>query len=239
MDKTQEKPINPARLLREFGRMARYARPRLDQTFSGEDIDLLIKDARREYGALIPQLPDIGGKQPFTRFIIYTAMWLAIYRAMEARGKSVEEAGELFFRISQTILEAYPAFIVRMFGRNIFSHHYQQELQKRAVESQQRQYPDDYVYAYIPGDGVSFDYGVDYLECGGCKFLAKQGALHLARYVCPVDILYSELFGWGLSRTMTLAEGSAKCDFRFKKGAPTRVKVPAALEAVTAEMLAH
>lgn len=237
MDKIPVKPIKPTRLLREFDRMAKYARPLLDQAFSGEDSDCLVNDARREYGTLIPQIPDIGGKQPFTRFITYTAMWLAIYRVMQARGKTAEEAGGLFFRISGTILKAYPAFVVRMFGRNIFTRRYQQNLQKRAAESQLRQYPDDYVYAYVPGDGVNFDYGVDYVECGGCKFLAKQGAPDLAQYICPVDIIYSELFGWGLTRTMTLAEGAAKCDFRFKKGGTTRVKTPAALESAAAEIL--
>jgi len=46
----------------------------------------------------------------------------------------------------------------------------------------------------------------------------------------PTDILSSELLGWGLKRTMTLAEGAERCDFRFKKGGETRVAVPEPLE---------
>jgi hypothetical protein len=113
-----------------------------------------------------------------------------------------------------------------------FSRLYLRRLRKRALESHQRKYPDDYVYDFVEGDGKSFDYGVDYLECASCKFLAKQGAPELAPYLCPADILYSEALGWGLLRTMTLAEGAEKCDFRFKKGGPTKVAVPVAMKHV-------
>lgn len=232
---SREKQNNPARPLREFNRMAKHARPALVQTFPGEDSGNLVDDARREFAALIPQLPDIGGKQPFTRFIEFTAMWLAVYRVLQTHGKTVEESGGILYRISRSILQSYPVVIVRMFGRNIFSRRYRQNLQKRAAESQLRQYAEDYVYAYVAGDGVSFDFGVDYLECGGCKFLTKQGAAELAPFLCPADIEYSERFGWGLRRTMTLAEGAPKCDFRFKKGGQTTVKVPAAMEGVVRE----
>lgn len=69
-----------------------------------------------------------------------------------------------------------------------------------------------------------FDFGIDYLECGSCKFLRAQNAFELAPYGCAVDRTASEALGWwGLRRTMTLAEGSEKCDFRFKRGGETQV----------------
>jgi len=49
---------------------------------------------------------------------------------------------------------------------------------------------------------------------------------------CPLDILFSEALGWRLTRTITLAQGAEVCDFRFKKGGPTIVAVPAALQDV-------
>ena len=51
----------------------------------------------------------------------------------------------------------------------------------------------------------------------------------LAPYVCAVDKVASEMMGWGLSRTMTLAEGREKCDFRFKKGGKTDVAMTQSL----------
>jgi hypothetical protein len=52
-----------------------------------------------------------------------------------------------------------------------FSRRYKRRLQKRAAESQERRYAEDYVFAFVDGDGETFDYGVDYIECATCKFL--------------------------------------------------------------------
>ena len=139
------------------------------------------------------------------------------------------EAGELVYEIGRAFLKSSLAFLTRFFGGMNFSRFYLRRMRKRAAESHLRQYPGDYVYNFVEGDSTTFDYGVDYLECASCKFMAKQGASELAPYLCPVDILYSDALGWGLMRTQTLAEGAPKCDFRLKKGGPTKVAVPASL----------
>jgi hypothetical protein len=130
------------------------------------------------------------------------------------------------------MLKSYPRFVTRFMGGRIFSRAYVEDARRRAAESQQRPYPDGWVAVFVEGDGKTFDYGVDYLECGICKFLASQGAPELAPYLCVADIHYSEAFGWGLQRTQTLAEGHGRCDFRFKKGGKTKVAVPAGLAGV-------
>ncbi len=147
----------------------------------------------------------------------------------------VEQTGELVFEIGRAFLRTFPFFLTRLFGNMNFSRYYLNRLRKRAIESHQREYPDGYVVNFIEGDGKTFDYGVDYLECASCKFLAKQGAPELAPYLCPVDILYSNALGWGLTRTQTLAEGAPKCDFRFKRGGPTKVAVPASMLSIIAK----
>jgi len=220
------------RFLKEFDLIAKSARSVLDAYFVGEDVNGLLAETRREFEALIPQLPYIGGKQPFTEFIVFTGMLLAIYRINKARGKTAEQTGEWVFEIGRVFLRTSPFFLTRLFGSMNFSHYYLSRLRKRAIESHQRKYPDGYVFDFIEGDGKAFDYGVDYLECASCKFLAKQGAPELAPYLCPVDILYSDALGWGLTRTQTLAEGAERCDFRFKKGGKTKVAVPASMQNV-------
>jgi hypothetical protein len=50
--------------------------------------------------------------------------------------------------------------------------------------------------------------------------------------MCAIDKTVSEMMGWGLSRTMTLAEGFEKCDFRFKKGGKTQVALPESIKQV-------
>lgn len=217
------------RLLKEFDLYAEYSRSALLKYFGAEHLDEKIARAKQEFERLIPQLPYIGGRQPFTQFIVATGLSLALYRTAKANGKTVEEVGQLLFEIGQAILQGYPLFIARLFGKMNFSSFYLKRLEKRAMESHRRKYPEDYLYDFVPGDGSTFDYGVDYLECASCKFLAKQGAPELAPYLCPIDVLYSRALGWGLMRTMTLAEGAEKCDFRFKQGRPTNIAVPPAL----------
>jgi len=222
------------RLLREFDRYVKYTRPVLIRYFGEDNVIALIGETRREYENLIPQLPYIGGTQPFTQFIISTGMLLAVYWTAKGHGKALAEIGELIYEISRALLRAYPAFLVRFFGNMNFSKFYLSRLRKRAIASHQREYPDGYVYDFIEGERRTFDYGVDYIECASCKFLSKQGAYELAPYLCTADILYSEALGWGLMRTKTLAEGAEKCDFRFKKGGPTKVAVPDAMRHVIA-----
>ena len=217
------------KLLKEFDKTLDRIRGLFVSRY-GEDSEAVLHEARQEYEALIPQLPYIGGKQPFTQFLISTAWYLSLYRVLKRRGETVEEVGQLLYRASEAYLQAYPRFLRRFLGFMTFSPRYLRRLEKGALESHERQYPGDYVYDYVAGDGVTFDYGVDYIECGPVKFLAEQGAPELAPHICPADILSSEILGWGLQRTMTLAEGAERCDFRFKKGGETQVVVPESLE---------
>jgi hypothetical protein len=218
------------RLLKEFDKAVARVKPVFVSHYGAERTHILLAEARREYDALIPQLPDLGGRLPFTQFIISTAWFLAMYRVLQREGSPLAEVGPLIYEVSAAYLKAYPGFAGRFFGYMTFSPWYIRRLKQRAVESQQRRYPGDYVYRYIEGDGEIFDYGVDYTECGTCKFLTAQGAPELAPYVCTADKLYSEMLGWGLRRTMTLAEGADHCDFRFKRGGPTLVSMPPGLE---------
>ncbi|MEW6406682.1 MAG: L-2-amino-thiazoline-4-carboxylic acid hydrolase [Chloroflexota bacterium] len=220
------------RFLAEFDLIAGSARLALDKYFAGENANALVTDARREFESLIPQLPYIGGKQPFTEFVVFTGMMLAMYRVAIAHGKTAEQTGELVYEIGRAFLKPPVVFLLRLVKMVDFSPRTWERMRERALESHQRKYPDGYVYNFVEGDGETFDYGVDYLECASCKFLAKHGAPELAPYLCPVDILYSEALGWGLTRTQTLAEGAAKCDFRFKKGGQTNVAVPSAMQQV-------
>jgi hypothetical protein len=91
--------------------------------------------------------------------------------------------------------------------------------ERRALWLQERQYPGNWVMTVNAGD--DHDFGVDYTECGILKFCREQGASELMAYLCPTDYFLSERMGLGLKRTTTLGEGYARCDFRFKKGAPT------------------
>ena len=217
------------RFLWEFDLVARSARTVIEG-YLDEDVEALITETRREFEALIPQFPYIGGEQPHTEFIVFTGMLLAVYRVNTTYEKTLAQTGEMVFEMGKAFLDTFPTFLLRLFMPLNFSQRAMDRMRKGTIESQKRIYPEGNVIEFIEGDGKNFDYGVDYLECASCKFLNKEGVPELAPYLCPVDIHYSRALGWGLTRTMTLAEGADRCDFRFKKGGPTHVAVPAALQ---------
>lgn len=214
------------KLLKDFDKLIKRVRGVLVDRYGEEFTNLLVKETRQEYESLIPELPYLGGQQPFTQFLIGSAWYLAFYRALKVHGKTVEETGKIIYQITKAYLDSMPWLLRRFLGRINFSQRSLRKIEKRAKESQERQYPGNFVFNYVKGDNKDFDFGVDYIECAVCKFLDKQDASELAPFICPVDILYSDTLGWGLIRTKTLAEGNDKCDFRFKKGGKTNVKVP-------------
>ncbi len=216
--------------LRLFDRFTRSAKSVFAERMIREDYSRLIAEVRQEFEDILLQVPDIGKKQPFTDLLAFTAMYLAFYRVMQGQGYTAEQVGGVIWEINSAVMEAMPRVVLKIFGKRIFTPSYSQNLKARAMQSQAREYCGDYVYEYVPGEQGAFDFGVDYLQCGGVEFLRQMGAPELAPFLCPVDRIYSRMFHWGLRRTTTLAEGGPCCDFRFRQGGATEVTVPAALE---------
>lgn len=221
-----------SKLLKDFDRSFARVKRKLISRLDEEQSNILIRESRQEYEALIPQIPFIGLRNPFLIFLLPTSRYLAIYRVLKRLGRTVEDAGQLIYEMSEAELKAIPGIVRRVIGYFWFSRWFLGRIKKRAIESQDRKYPGGYVLTFLEGNGLNFDYGIDYTECASCKFLSAQNALELAPYVCAVDKVASEMMGWGLSRTMTLAEGREKCDFRFKKGGKTDVAIPQSLTQV-------
>jgi hypothetical protein len=216
-------------LLRRFDKATARIFHVLVSRYGREQAGKLTHEARREYEAIIPHLPSIGPRNPFMVFFIPTGWHAGLYRVLQRRGRTVEEAGQVIYDMTEAYVKSIPAFVRRIIGSLWFSYLFLKRLKRRAVQSQKRKYPGDFVFQYIEGDGQTFDYGIDFIECANCKFLREQGMDELAPYVCAGDKHASELLGWGLMRTMTLADGHEKCDFRFKKGGKTRVKISPSL----------
>lgn len=215
--------------MRDFEKSLRRVQPLLHSWIGAELSQRLVEVSRSEYEALIPQIPFLGDRNPLAVFFQSTPGYLAVYRAMQNLGYALDDAGYLVFEIGSQALKVIPGVGRKMIGYLWFSSWFKERVKRRSVDTHLRRYPGNFVLNFIDGDGESFDYGVDYLECASCKFLQAQGALELTPYVCAVDKTASELLGWGLCRTTTLADGSSKCDFRFTKGGRTDINMPEAL----------
>jgi len=211
-----------SKLLKSFDKALKPARKVFVTNFGDGLVDRILEDARQEYEALIPELPYWGKNNMMTGFLIGSSYFLAIYRVLKKHGKSVAEIGKIICEIVEARLNRVPSPVLRLYGKLKYGKSYRERLKKQAIISKKKEYPGDYVFTYIVGDGKEFDYGYDITECGVCKFLHAQDADELAPFLCLVDFPLSKAFGRGLVRNMTIAEGADKCDFRYKKGRDTK-----------------
>jgi hypothetical protein len=210
-------------LLKDFDHMVKRVKGTIIERYGKKRTDDMLVMAREEYRNLIPKLPYVGDMGMFKQFVISTGWYLAFYRAMQAWSISIHESGLLFFEFTRNYVEHVPGLVRRYLGVQMFTERFQRKAREKAIESQERPLPEGYICKYVEGDGITFDFGVDYLRCATLEFLRRQGAEELAPYTCALDYISSEFLGWGLTRTTTLAEGGDVCDFRFKKGGPTRI----------------
>jgi hypothetical protein len=216
-------------LMRTFDKLLARVKPRVISWLGEEQASRFMRESRQEYEALIPRIPFIGNNNLALSFFLPTTRYLAVYRALQRQGRTLEDAGRLIFLIATEEARAIPYVGRRLFEILWFSRWFRKLAKKRSIKSQQRIYPGHFVNFYVEGDGREFDYGIDYIECANCKFLRAENAFELAPYVCATDKPISELMGWGLTRPKTIAEGYPTCGFRFKKGGATNVPIPQSL----------
>jgi hypothetical protein len=220
------------KLLRSFDKLLARVQPWVENWLGEKQAARFMRDSRQEYETLIPRIPFIGNSFLALSFYTPVTRYLAVYRALQKQGRTVEEAGRLIYRMGTEEALAIPPLGRRIMETLWFSRWFRRLAKKRAIKSQQRIYPANFVMNYVEGDGKEFDYGVDYLECANCKFLQAENAFEIAPYVCATDNPISELMGWGLYRTTTIADGSTTCEFRFKKSGMTKVVIPQSLRQI-------
>ncbi len=216
-----------ARLLRQFDRGVTPLRDLLAERFGEEGLDTAIAETRAEYQAVIERLPWIGGSANPRSFSLYgSAFWLALWRVLEPRGLTIDEAPGLFCEMFNTYWSRYPRILRRLHGRIRMGPANQEKVRRLAIASQARTNPDDYVSRFVPGEPGHFDFGIDIVECGIIKFLRAEGAEDLAPVLCELDWPHTELLGIELIRTTTLAQGGERCDFRFRRPGTPDIGIP-------------
>ncbi|MCJ7773366.1 MAG: L-2-amino-thiazoline-4-carboxylic acid hydrolase, partial [Desulfobacterales bacterium] len=202
-----------------YSKGEKYLRMSLNIRFNGVVLDSVLDEIRLEYLDLIPHVPYIGGNENpiFSNMLLESVIDLAIYKVLKKRNVSVNDIGTIILETFNSRINTSPKILTKIVNMLLFSSLVKLLLKKRAQKSQARIYEMDWVFNYVDGNGEGFDYGVDYLECAICKYYHLHNADEIIKFKCQCDFPLSELFGWGLKRTTTIAEGKQKCDFRFKK----------------------
>jgi hypothetical protein len=211
-------------------RQVRFALPHYRKHFAEAygkaEGEAIARETLERFEVMLPDLPYIGGDENRnTRSLYMTAAWLAMYRSLQARGASVEEAARLIYLGTATFFGSFPTrWLMRWQGRRLLGRKRIEHSKRAAAISQERRYPDDWVFDVVEGDGQTFEVGTDYTECGVVKYLAREGAPELAPYLCWVDYPSFAAMHLRLDRTETLAQGGQRCDFRLSRGQPVQVE---------------
>lgn len=217
------------RLLRQYDRGVINLRPFLRDRFGEDGVDKTIDLVREEHEQVIDRLPWIGGSANPRSFSLYgSAFWLALWRVLQPRGLTLDEARELFCDLFRAYWSRYPRVLAHLCGRIRVGPANQKKVKQLTLMSQQCANPDDYVSRFVPGEPERFDFGIDFVECAIIKFLRTEGAEELAPVLCELDWPHTELLGIKLLRTTTLAQGGERCDFRFLRAGAADIGQPRA-----------
>lgn len=224
------------KLLKDFDKTCSLMKDPMTAHYGEDFASSLLKEMRKEYIKLIPEIPYIKGVKAWflNIFLIGTAQELAVYKAMKNHGKPPSEAWELChqaIRLRSDTVSKWKRWLLR---RLMFSKFVRKVMARRASTRQKGRFG-DFEIEYLVGKGDDFDIGVNYHRCGNYSFAMKHGGVEFAPYICMSDIALSDALGWGLTRTQTLADGCSYCDFRFKKGATTNIssKTPEVQNTIT------
>mgnify|MGYP001829081781 CR=1 FL=1 len=217
---------NKSRIMREMRLSLRSYRTEFEKAYGKAAGEAIARESLERFEASLPDLPYIGGDENrLSRALCITAFGLAMYRSLQAHGASVEEAARLIYLGTERFYTSFPTrWLMRWQGRQYYSRKHQDRVKRAAAASQERRYPENWVFEAIEGDGQDFDFGVDYTECGLIKYLEREGAPELAPYLCWTDYPMFAAMGMKLTRTETLARGGQRSDFRLSRGKPERVE---------------
>lgn len=185
------------------------------------DIDQVLLQMRDAYGALIPDIPYIGRRNFHLQWAIPNAEKLADFLVAKEYGVTIPQFSRLHLdQALSDLLAQYPtADERRMIGGMQFGLLSNLMMRFVAWRSQLRLYPEDYILTFVRGDGVDFDWGLNYTQCPNVILYSRHGAADLVYpLVCTMDYVAGKALFVGYHRTMDIASGGPMCDLRWKKG---------------------
>ena len=215
------------KLMERFERFLMIIKSHLHPLFSDQKTAELLAQLRNEHNILYSQLPYLGTRKSSLLFLLIdSTSLLAVMRALEKEGMSLNEIGKLCFDYYETIAKIWRSsqdsgktnITSLLLSKDyIFQEEFIMGQKIYSKESQAKKYPEGYVYEHVEGDGETFDYGVNFLECAVYKFFKKQDAERFVPFICIYDFVMARAAGYGFTRTQTIWNGAPFCDFRYSR----------------------
>lgn len=208
---------NPEPLLKDYDEKKQDRRELYLHLFGENEIDDILDEMRDSYEALIPNITYIGEYNFNLQWYIPNCEKLAEYLVVENYNVTKREFSNLHLMNESKKLLAIPEASRIAIGEMQFGFEVEMLMAAWALWSQFQVYPDDYIYRFRKGDGVDFDWGLDYTQCANVIMFKKYNVLDLLLpLVCTMDDLAGSALFTGYHRTMQLATGDPICDLRWK-----------------------
>ena len=212
------------KLLKGFDKIAKRARKYLNNRYGDDFTKLIIAETRDRFDQIIPKIPYIGGrKNQFTSVMILVGWLISFFQVMRVHGKSEEEVNAIFCEVADDYFKSLPRLFLWFLGKIVFTNLFLRRMKKQADKSQKHQYPDDFVYKFVKGNGKNFDWALELSECAVNKFYKAQEVEELKPYCNFFDITYSKYLGMGINANETIGNGCKTCKLQYKKGRETQV----------------
>lgn len=207
---------------RAFEFFLRSARTVLVSELGPEAAGAIVADARREYGRVRPEVPDIGGSRNVFQPVMTVNGWIAaLHRAMRSRGSSARDTIRVFQQVFDGWLQKVPGFVLRAIGWLMMSAPVRWYFARQARRSQERRYAEDFVWRLEQGPGGEVSFVFD--ECAVNKWYDAQDLRDLKPFCNVADVTYSRLMGLGVDASETIGLGCRQCALRFKRGRETAI----------------
>ncbi len=208
----------PEPLLQQYDERAQWRRELYLQIFPEDEIDDILAEMRQSFADIIPEMPYIGESNFHLQWFIPNSEKLAEYLVVKNYGVTKKEYSNLHLtQASKDLLDNYTEAQLIGIGKMQFGYPTELFMMATALWSQFRMYPDDYIIYFRKGDGVDFDWGLDYTQCANVQLYKKYDAQDLLLpMVCTQDDLAGSLMRTGYRRTMQIATGDPICDLRWK-----------------------
>jgi len=207
---------NKEKIIKQFNSLIKTAKNVVLPTYGELDFSSIEKQARDEFEKILSKLPYVGGdKSPYTSLMIQSAQTISFYKVIKPLDLSEREIGKLIYEIAENYAQSISSVKKWLYRRALFSKKVKNYWREWLEASQKHSYPENWVGEFIEGDGKTFDYGINFTECGWMKLISKEGAEEIAPYVCLCDYARMRAVGVEFKRTKTIANGAELCDFRF------------------------
>lgn len=161
-------------------------------------------------------------KNPMDRRIDFSGYFLSLIKVLDKQGESFEKIRAVCLEVATDFVQpknGFQAWLKKLPVKIVGSGFAKPIVKAFGKRVGRLGHPDGFVATILTdkNDTLGLGFGVDILECDICKLYQKHNYKRFASILCEVDHITTSLAGLDMTRTGTIANGAAKCDFRYKK----------------------